>query len=76
LDARNDSAMPDYDPVELARYRWMQSRIPALDALVAFVPSGARDPAVDSFATGVIATPRPRKRPHAVPSGALSGAYS
>lgn len=43
--------MADYEIDELARFEWMQSRIPALDALVHFVPDGPRDAAVDSFAT-------------------------
>jgi len=43
--------MADYMIDELARLEWMQSRIPALDALVHFVPDGPRDAAVDSFAT-------------------------
>jgi hypothetical protein len=42
--------MADYEIDELARFEWMQSRIPALDALVCFVPDGPRDAAVDSLA--------------------------
>jgi hypothetical protein len=42
--------MADYEIAELARFEWMQSRIPALDALVAFVPDAPRDAAIDSFA--------------------------
>lgn len=42
--------MPDYDVDELARFEWMQSRIPALDALVHIVADGPRDAAVGSFA--------------------------
>jgi hypothetical protein len=40
----------DYGVDQLAHFQWMQSRIPALDALVHFVPDGPRDDAVDSFA--------------------------
>ena len=36
----------------LVKYEWMKSRIPALDALVAFVPDGPRDQVVDTFSTG------------------------
>ncbi|HZL35616.1 MAG TPA: hypothetical protein VFC78_09930 [Tepidisphaeraceae bacterium] len=36
---------------ELARFEWMESRIPALAALVHFIPDGPRDAAIDSFAT-------------------------
>ena len=42
--------MADYEINELASFEWMRSRIPALDALVCFVPDGPRDAAVDSFA--------------------------
>ena len=46
--------MADYEIEELARFEWMQSRIPALDALVHFVPDGPRDAAAsvghESFA--------------------------
>lgn len=42
--------MADYEIDELARLEWMQSRIPALDALVHFVPDGPRDAVVDAFA--------------------------
>lgn len=41
--------MADYEIDELARFEWMQSRIPAVDALIHFVPDGPRDAAVDSF---------------------------
>ena len=41
--------MADYEIEELAGFEWMQSRIPALDALVHFIPDGPRDAAVDSF---------------------------
>jgi hypothetical protein len=34
----------------LRGFEWMKSRIPALDALVHFVPDGPRDAAVDAFA--------------------------
>lgn len=44
--------MSDYSINELAAFDWMQSRIPALDGLVAFVPDGPPDPAVASFAEG------------------------
>ena len=43
--------MSDYDDAELAEFKWTQSRIPALDGLVTFIPDGQRDPAVDQFAT-------------------------
>lgn len=43
--------MADYEIDELASFEWMESRIPALDALVRFVPDGPRDAAVDQFAT-------------------------
>lgn len=36
---------------ELSGYAWMQSRVPAQDGLVAFVPDGPRDPVVDALAT-------------------------
>ena len=42
--------MADFEIEKLARFEWMQSRIPALDALVHFIPDGPRDAAVDSFA--------------------------
>lgn len=42
--------MADYEISKLARFEWMQSRIPAQDALVRFIPDGPRDAAVDSFA--------------------------
>jgi hypothetical protein len=42
--------MTEFGISELARFAWMQSRIPALDALVRFVPDGARDAAVDALA--------------------------
>ena len=42
--------MADYEMEELAGFEWMQSRIPALDALVHFIPDGPRDAAIDSFA--------------------------
>lgn len=42
--------MADYEIGELAAFEWMQSRIPAQDALVHFAADGPRDPAVDSFA--------------------------
>lgn len=41
--------MSDYKMDELARLEWMQSRIPARDALVRFVPDGARGTDVDSL---------------------------
>lgn len=41
--------MADYSIAELARFEWMQSRIPALDALVCFVPEGLRDADMDAF---------------------------
>jgi hypothetical protein len=44
--------MSDNDFNRLVGYTWMQSRIPALDGLVTFIPDGPRDPAVASFATG------------------------
>jgi hypothetical protein len=43
--------MSDLDLEELAGYTWMQSRIPALDGLVTFVPDGVRDPEINSFTT-------------------------
>jgi hypothetical protein len=42
--------MSDYTIDELANIELMQSRIPALNAFVHFVPDGPRDPSVDSFA--------------------------
>jgi hypothetical protein len=33
--------MTDQERAELARYPWMESRIPAIDAISAFVPDGA-----------------------------------
>src|SRR5262249_15837793 len=42
------AADPGIDP--LAGREWRQSRIPALDALVHFIPDGPRDAAVDAFA--------------------------
>ena len=41
--------MTEYTIEELARFEWMESRIPALDALTHFVPDGPRDAAVDAF---------------------------
>ena len=43
--------MTNYELDELTRFKWMQSRILALDALVDFMPDGPRDTAIDSFAT-------------------------
>jgi alpha-D-ribose 1-methylphosphonate 5-phosphate C-P lyase len=37
---------------ELAGLTWMKSRIPALDALVAFMPDGPRDQVIDDFSGG------------------------
>ena len=42
--------MADYEIEKLAGLEWRQSRIPALDALVQFIPDGPRDATVDSFA--------------------------
>jgi hypothetical protein len=42
--------MADPEIDELAGFAWIQSRIPARDALVHFIPDGTRDAAVDSFA--------------------------
>ena len=42
--------MAEYETRELATFEWMQSRIPAVDALVHFVRDGPRNPSVDSFA--------------------------
>jgi hypothetical protein len=42
--------MADYEINELTQFEWMQSRIPALAALVRFVPDGPRDAEVDAFA--------------------------
>jgi hypothetical protein len=48
----DETLMPEYETEELARFEWVPSRIPALDALVCFVPEGPpRDAAVDAFAT-------------------------
>jgi hypothetical protein len=41
----------DHEIDELRGFEWMQSRIPALDALVHFVPDAPRDAEVDAFAT-------------------------
>jgi len=38
--------MTDQEQAELATYPWMESRIPAIDALAAFVPDGTK-PAVE-----------------------------
>lgn len=43
--------MAHYEIDELSGLEWMQSRIPALDALVGFVPDGPREAAVDKLAT-------------------------
>src|SRR5205809_738358 len=43
------SSMAEFDINQLASLEWMQSRIPALDALVGFVPDGPRDAEVDAF---------------------------
>jgi len=42
--------MGEYGVDELAGFAWMESRIPAQPGLVAFVPDGARDPAVGALA--------------------------
>src|SRR5437867_1686405 len=38
--------MTDQERSELAKYPWMESRIPAIDALAAFVPDGSKPDAV------------------------------
>jgi hypothetical protein len=42
--------MADYEIDELRGFEWMQSRVPALDALVHFTPDGERDAAVEELA--------------------------
>ena len=42
--------MSDQERAELATYTWMESRIPRLDALVAFIPDGAKPPSAISEA--------------------------
>ena len=58
--------MADYTLVEIRGFEWMPSRIPALDALVHFVPDGPRDAEVDAFLPRAIAADGIRFRAESV----------